>query len=126
MIKSAFREWESTYRLVVLRDGREGVLYLSGTGAYGDRGIFPLPAVLLLGLQVANVDGYRFLRWVRGSRGLAGLAVVVLVDWPYSPDIKRAYALGASSFLVLGEKRETLLKDLELALSYWAPLAEAA
>src|SRR5581483_3888565 len=84
----------------VVEDGHETVAYLDGQAQYGDRARFPLPEVLFLDLRMPGRDGYAVLEWLKGQPKIRdGLLVVVLSEDVRADSIRRAYDLGANSFL---------------------------
>jgi len=87
--------------VMVVRDGREAILYLEGKGEYADRRKYPLPEILFLDLKLPIADGFAVLEWLKDQPGLKnGLLIIVLSHFGDANEIRRAYALGASSFLV--------------------------
>ncbi len=122
LVAGAFRQLHSAYRLLHVSDGRIAMNYILGLPPYGDRNIFPTPRMILLDLKMPDVDGFQFLQWLRSQPGKERLSVVVLTGSVYSEDIRRAYSLGANSFIVKPVESEKLIKELELALDYWAPV----
>lgn len=50
--------------LQVVRDGRQAIDYLEGSGAYMNRAEFPLPCLVLLDLKLPRVMGLDVLRWI--------------------------------------------------------------
>lgn len=110
--------------LVVVGDGDEVVEYLSGTGRFADHGRNPLPAILLLDLKMPRRDGFEVLAWLRGRPGLAGLPVVCLTSSRQPADIRRAYELGAASYLVKPGSPEALLEIVRGLGLYWLLLNE--
>jgi len=81
-------------------DGVEAVAYLSGIGRYGDRAQHPLPAVMLLDLNMPRKNGFEVLSWVRQQLALKQLQVHILSSSGQAEDIRHAYDLGANSYLV--------------------------
>ncbi len=79
--------------------GQAAIDYLSGAGAYGDRAEYPLPAVVLLDLNLPEVHGFEVLRWIRGQPTYQGLPVVVFTSSAREEDRARALELGASEYL---------------------------
>jgi CheY-like chemotaxis protein len=51
-------------KLHIVRDGEDVVAYLKGEADYGDRGRFPLPAMLILDLQMQKMGGMEVLEWL--------------------------------------------------------------
>ncbi len=126
LVAGAFRQLHSAYRLLHVSDGRTAMNYILGLPPYGDRNIFPTPRMILLDLKMPDVDGFQFLQWLRSQPGKERLSVVVLTGSVYSEDIRRAYSLGANSFIVKPVESEKLIKELEVALDYWAPVERKA
>jgi len=83
----------------VVADGEEAIAYLKGEGRFVDREKFPLPRVLFLDLKMPRAGGFEVLEWVRAQPSFKDLLIVVLTAYGGLNEIKRAYALGANSFL---------------------------
>lgn len=81
-------------------DGQQATAYLAGESPYADRSLHPLPALVLLDLQLPHRHGFDVLRWISLRPSLRWLAVVVLTNSAHSKDIGLAYKLGARSFLI--------------------------
>jgi CheY-like chemotaxis protein len=124
LIQRAFRRGGVGAALSVARDGDSAVAYLRGDGEYGDRGLHPLPRLMLLDLKLPRRSGLEVLEWARAEGSLRGLVIVVLTSSRESRDVARAYELGANSFLVKPVEFDRLL-DLAKALDlYWMRLNE--
>ena len=105
--------------LVVVEDGQQAVEYLAGTGDFADREKYPFPAVVFLDLKLPMKSGLEVLEWIRKQAGLENLVVLVLTSSSEPSDLKRAYALGANSYLVKPPTADQLL-DLANAFKwYW-------
>ena len=100
LMRAAFKRAGCNMALQEVRNGEEAVPYLKGERQYCDRNKFPLPAVMLLDLNMPMKDGFDVLAWVRSQRGLKRLAVIILTASKRSQDVERAFDLGATSFLV--------------------------
>jgi CheY-like chemotaxis protein len=98
-IKRAFLRARFLNPLQVVQDGVEAIAYLKGEGKYSDRKAFPFPALLLLDLKMPNTDGFEVMEWIRDHPTMQNLRIVVLTTSDRIFDVKRAYELGASSFL---------------------------
>ncbi len=83
-----------------LVDSGEGCLaYLQGTGDFSDRAKFPYPVAVLLDLKMPGVDGFDVLAWMRDNPPHHRVPVIVLTATTDAAMAKRAYGLGARSFL---------------------------
>src|SRR5580704_11432398 len=65
--------------LKVVTDGRVALDYLSGTGVYHDRKLFPLPDLVILDLKLPRHTGHQVLEWVRGQTQFKYLPPVVIL-----------------------------------------------
>jgi CheY-like chemotaxis protein len=85
--------------IFITRNGNQVIDYLMGQGMYADRNSFPVPAILLLDLNMPGVDGFDVLEWCKTQPGLENLLIVVLSGHHGVREVNQAYALGADSFL---------------------------
>lgn len=80
--------------------GKEAVSYLKGDNGFADRANFPYPVLVLLDLRMPEMDGFEVLAWLRNHPPHNFVPVVVLTgEDNKAQTAKRAYALGARSFL---------------------------
>ena len=80
--------------VVVARDGVEALDYLAG-----DAGNGPLPALVLLDLNLPRIDGLEVLRRVRASRSTRFMPVVVLTSSREEEDVLSSYSGGANAYV---------------------------
>jgi CheY-like chemotaxis protein len=106
----------------VASDGREAMDYLDGTGIYSDRAQFPLPCLVLLDLKLPHVTGLDVLKWTRAQPELKHVVVLIFTSSRLSPDISRAYFLGANSYLVKPSSPIDLPKTVRMIKRYWLEL----
>jgi DNA-binding response OmpR family regulator len=95
-------------------DGAEARAYLLGQGIYADRFRYPFPQVVVLDLKMPLVDGFEFLKWVRGPDGFATLPVLVFTSSLSREDKTRALAEGASSYFVKPASFDALVAMVEV------------
>lgn len=106
--------------------GADAVDYLAGANEFRDRAKYPLPAVVFLDLKLPLMSGHEVLAWIRSQRHLEGLVVVVLTSSSEPSDLRRAYSLGANSYLVKPLSAPQLL-DLAKAFRWpWLRVAAMA
>lgn len=105
--------------LEIVRDGHEAVDYLSGRGVFGDRGRFPLPALVLLDLNLPGRSGLEVMKWIRQQPPFQSLLVIVFSSSSAISDIDRAYRLGANSYLVKPSSPTELMELLTALKHYW-------
>lgn len=81
-------------------DGDQVIDYLAGSGKYADRAHYRLPGLVLLDLKMPRVEGLEVLKWIRNHSALRDLPVIVLSGSELQEDIRKAYAVGANSYLI--------------------------
>ena len=96
--------------LQVVKDGEEVIAYLSGHNHYQNRSEYPLPAVVLLDLNLPRKNGLKLLEWIRTQPMLKRIVVIILTASNRSADADRAYDLGANFYLTKPSKFDDLVK----------------
>ena len=87
----ALKQQRVMNRVVVARDGAEGLDYLLGTEAK--------PQVVLLDLKLPKIDGLEVLRRVRSDSRTKLLPIVILTSSEEDHDITQSYRSGANSYV---------------------------
>jgi CheY-like chemotaxis protein len=98
-MSTAFSEKGLASMLRLVSDGRAAIEYLSGTGKYADRNEYPLPAVVLLDLNLPQMPGFDVLKWIRNHPDFLGTPVVVFSSSVREEDRLKATELGANEFV---------------------------
>jgi len=129
LMRAAFKKAGCPILLQELRNGEEAINYLKGERQFCDRKQFPLPAVMLLDLNMPMQNGFDVLAWVRSQPGLKRLAVIILTSSIRSEDVERAFDLGANSFLVKPSTLEALTAMMGclcewISISHFPPLTK--
>ena len=125
-MKRAMKLAEMTNPVHVISDGRDALHYLDGAGEYSDRAKFPLPSLVLLDLKLPHVMGLDVLKWIREQPELRTVIVLVFTASKLSPDISKAYFLGANSYLVKPSEPDELIQMVRLIKQYWLDLNHSA
>lgn len=108
--------------LVTVADGQQAIHYLGGTGPYTDRASHPLPALVVLDLNLPVKHGLEVLTFLRANPEAAHTIVVVLTSSIDALDMHEAYALGANSYIVKPADPNQLSAVVEAFRSYWLTL----
>lgn len=117
LTRRAFIRHNLVNPLEVMRDGQEAIDFLAGWRA-GD----PVPSVILLDLKLPKISGLEVLGAIRAHPGIGTVPIVVLTSSAEDDDIRKAYLLGASSYIVKPvdfEKFIDVARQIEL---YWTVL----
>src|SRR4051812_1780518 len=120
----AFKKARLANPLMIVRDGEEAISYLQREGQFANREKYPLPILLLLDLKMPKVSGFQVLEWLQTRSELSHIPVAVMTASDSDPDASRAYALGASSYLVKPPDAEALLALVQRLHAYWLILGE--
>lgn len=100
LLQHACRKAGIVFQLQAVSDGDQAIAYLRGINDFSDRNKYPIPELILLDLKMPRVSGFDVLAWLRADDNFKKLPVVVLTSSNHDADIKRAYDLGAKSYLV--------------------------
>jgi CheY-like chemotaxis protein len=115
----AFEKARLANPLEIARDGEEAIAYLSGEGKFANRNQYPLPVLVMLDLKMPKVNGFQVLEWLRSHPEIGHLPVAIMTSSDEDPDVKRAYALGADSYLVKPPDARALLALVQRINAYW-------
>ena len=118
LIARAFRTLDLATPLHFVVDGQEVIEYLEGVGEFSDREKHPLPALLLLDLQMPRRDGMETLRWLRTSP-FRELVVVMFSSSDQPGDVCTAYQAGVNSFIHKPVTFSELIQTLSAIHHYW-------
>ena len=106
-------------KILHLKDGASALDFLYGRGEFDQRNVLNLPKVILLDLKMPKVDGFEVLLNIKGHESLKTIPVVVLTSSKESPDIEKAYSLGANSYIVKPVNFDGFLKAISELGFYW-------
>jgi len=115
----AFQKARLANPLQVVHDGEEAIAYLKGKGKFADRNKFPIPILLLLDLKMPKIDGFQVLEWLRQEPVLSRIPVAVMTSSDHDPHVRRAYDLGADSYLIKPPDSEALHALVQRLHAYW-------
>jgi CheY-like chemotaxis protein len=119
LLEAARRKAELEFRLENVSDGDQAMAYLNGSGTYTDRRRHPWPTLILLDLKMPRATGFEILKWIRNRPDCKELPVVVLSGSELQEDIRKAYKMGANSYLVKPLGFEALVELLRNITSVW-------
>ncbi len=127
LMRIAFKKSEFNSPLPEVHNGEEAIAYLKGEGAYNDRNQYPLPAVMLLDLNMPRKNGFDVLKWVRAEPMLKRISIIILSASLRTEDVERAFDLGANAFLVKPATLEQLITMIRrlrdwLEINHFPPL----
>jgi CheY-like chemotaxis protein len=119
LIEHAFRRLDAGYQINTLASGSEAVAYLKGAGVYADRKKYPFPSYILTDLKMGPGDGFEILDYLKQNPSLSVIPVVMLSGSDDPDDIRHAYLLGASSYIVKPPAIDALEVLVQKLHYYW-------
>ena len=109
----ALKQRNLANRVHVCRDGAEAIDFFDDASEAG------APKVILLDLKLPKVDGLEVLQRLKSSARTRTIPVVVLTSSREEPDIEKAYALGANSYIVKPVDFEAFARAVSDVGLYW-------
>ena len=124
LLARAFKKLGSNVPLRFACDGDEAIALLNEVVSSTDQRLRPV--VILLDLKLPRRSGLEVLAWVKEQPALRRIPVVILTSSREQTDLKKAYDLGANSFLVKPSQPQALHSLIEQVNSYWVGYNEMA
>jgi CheY-like chemotaxis protein len=112
LIKRAVMSLRPTSPVKIITTSRELIMYVEGEGSYGDREAFPYPGLILLDLRIPEMNGFEIMQWLREEPCHAEIPVIVVSAFDRQREIRKAYQLGARTFLSKPVSPETILSAI--------------
>lgn len=120
-MERAFSKLGKKGALRMVSNGQRAVEYMSGAGSFADRGIFPLPSLLLLDIKMPEMTGLETLAWVRQAREFDCVPVVILTSSTQPADLAFCAQNGANGYFVKPSDAEQLSGLIQRILDVIAP-----
>jgi DNA-binding response OmpR family regulator len=115
----AFRKYNLTNKLQVVRDGEEALDFIFCRGAFAGRKFDNGPKVVLLDIKLPKVDGLTVLRQIKGDDRTKHIPVVMLTSSQEERDVVDGYQFGANSYIVKPVGFEQLTEAVREIGMYW-------
>jgi two-component system, response regulator len=102
-----------------VEDGVVALDFLFARGRYSDRDINEAPKVVLLDLKLPRIDGLEVLAAIRADERTRAIPVVVVTSSAEDPDVKKAYDLGANSYVIKPVQFDAFMDAMVRVGIYW-------
>src|SRR5687767_13131781 len=120
LFEDACREAKACFQLETANDGEEAMAYLQKiTDAEVPS---PCPALVMLDIKMPRINGFEILEWIRKRADFKSLPVVIFTSSKHEVDIKKAYEIGANSYLVKTVDFKELIRIIQAIDQYWIGL----
>ena len=119
LIKDAISEVRPDARVDFVSDGVELLEYLRRQGPFADRIDDPLPRLVLLDLNMPVKDGREALFEIKSDPAFWRTPIIIFSTSTAQADIRKAYQLGANSFITKPSSFDRLVEIVRSIDSYW-------
>jgi CheY-like chemotaxis protein len=125
-MRQAFKRAGLGGQVQAVDDGMKAIAYLTGRTPYDDRNHAPLPALVLLDLNLPGYSGFEVLQWLRQQPEFRDLTVVTFSSSGRDEDRERARQLGATDYLLKPSSGLQFVEIVKTLKDRWLAEAEAA
>ena len=119
LLRRALRKAGILNPLVHVVHALDAIRYLHGDAPYGDRAQHPLPALILVDLNLPGGHGFELLTWRQAHPEFQRLPAVVLTSSEHPEDQRKARQLGAADYLVKPTKPDALVTIVQNLHARW-------
>lgn len=119
LIKDAISEVRPDARVDFVSDGVELLEYLRRQGPFADRIDEPLPRLVLLDLNMPVKDGREALFEIKSDPEFWRTPIIIFSTSTAQADIRKAYQLGANSFITKPSSFDRLVEIVRAIDNYW-------
>jgi CheY-like chemotaxis protein len=120
LLKRAFEKLNVGYRIHALENGGQALALIKGEGKFANRKAHPFPSFILTDLKMAGGDGFEILSYLKQHPEILVVPVVMLSGSDDPDDVRQAYLLGASSFIVKPHGLNALEGIVQKLHYYWS------
>jgi len=124
LTKRAFKNYYPELVFYSVADGSELFDYLDKHGDYKEIPPNQAPAVVLLDINIPRENGVEMLKRLKDHPDYMHLPVVMLTTSTSENDVRKAYGLGASSYICKSVNAVEMKKVAEKFCDYWFGFAK--
>ncbi len=114
-------QFRSNLRFAV--DGEEVLDYLNNRGRFQDESDNPLPALILLDLNMPKKDGREVLAEIKKDAKWRSIPIVVFTTSTADEDIQHTYSLGVNSYITKPVTYNGMIETMQSLKKYWLEVA---
>lgn len=106
-------------KVEIARDGEEALDFVYGDNLQSLDALSNRPRLVLLDLKLPKINGLEVLEKLKSDPRTRKIPVVVMTTSAEEPDVKRAYDLGANSYIVKPVNFEQFVEVVQQLGFYW-------
>ena len=118
----AIRKYNSTIKVLHLKDGVEAIDFLLKESELSNPKILEYPKAILLDLKMPKLDGIEVLKIIKSAARLKHLPVIMFTSSKENPDVEKCFRAGANSYIVKPVEIENLVDVVKNLVHYWVIL----
>ncbi len=115
----ALRKNNLANHVYVAEDGEEALDFFFCRGKFAERNLNSPPKVVLLDLKLPKIDGLEILKIIKKDNRTMHIPVVIVTSSKEEHDIKKAYEMGANSYVVKPVDFDTFVNAMSSLGLYW-------
>jgi CheY-like chemotaxis protein len=100
LLRRALEKAEIKNPVQVVPTGEQVIAYMEGKGTYGNRNIYPLPALLILDIKMPKLNGLEVLHWISEHPQFKVVPTIIFTSSNRDHDICKSFELGAHGYFV--------------------------
>ena len=124
LAREALAESSFQHELHIVKDGEELMDYLFQREKYANPKNAPLPALILLDLNMPKKDGRETLVEIKANPTFKHIPVIIFTTSKAEEDIQLCYSLGANSFIIKPISFASLVEVMKNIGKYWFDIVE--
>jgi len=102
----------------LLTCGEEAIAYLKGEGSFQDRAQYQYPSILITDLKMPRGDGFSILAFLKSTPQCPIILKVVLSASGDMDDVKQAYMMGATAFMIKPLHNDELARIIRILVDF--------
>ncbi len=120
----ALKKQNLVNNVFVVEDGVQALDFIFCRGDYSEQKLNKPPKVIFLDLKLPKLNGLEVLKVLKSDPKTKSIPVVVVSSSKEDPDIKKAYELGANSYVVKPLDFEDFTQAISKVGLYWLLINE--
>lgn len=125
LMMRALKKQNLANQLYIAEDGEEALDFIYCRGKFSDRHPSCNLKVIFLDLKLPKINGLEVIKLIKADPVVKKLPVVVVTSSKEDPDIKKAYELGANSYVVKPVDFDDFIKAMSNTGLFWLLVNES-
>jgi CheY-like chemotaxis protein len=102
-----------------VKDGAQALDFVFAQGVYAGRSLSSQPKIIMLDLKMPKISGLEVLAKIKADERTRNIPVLILTSSQEDSDLKKAYDLGANSYVVKPVDFNNFSRSVADAGLYW-------